>query len=58
MVTEEKREEKKHSYAKELYKSGKKRTQSLRTDSLVEQYHSKVPERSASNRKQSYSVLN
>ena len=26
MVTEEKREEKKHSYAKELYKSGKKNT--------------------------------
>ena len=62
MVTEKKREEKKHSNAKEPYESAKKtkktKKQSLRTDSLEEQYLSKVPKRSPRNRKQSYSVLN
>ena len=50
-------EEKKHSNANEPYKSGKKhthKTQSLRTDSLVKEDLSKVPKRSAHNRKQSY----
>ena len=49
------REEKKHSNTKEPYKSGKnKQTESLRTDILVKEDLSKVPKRSAHNRKQSY----
>ena len=50
------REEEKHSNAKEPSKSGKKRTtESLRTDSLVkeEEDWSKIPKRSAHNRKHS-----
>ena len=54
MATEKKREEKKHSNAKEPYKSDKKLKQSLRTDSLVKEDFSKVPKRNALNIKQSY----
>ena len=59
MVTETNREEQKPSHANEPYESAKKKKKkSLRTDSLEEQYLSKVPKRSPRNRKQSYSVLN
>ena len=56
MAKEIKREKKKLSNAKEPYKSGKKKhpQQSLRTDSLEKEDLSKVPKRSALNRKQSY----
>ena len=54
MATEKKREGKKHSNAKDLIKLVKTTTESLRTDSLVKEDLSKVPKRSAHNRKQSY----
>ena len=64
MATEKKREQKKHSNAKEPYKSCKnnthkttttnKKTESLRTDSLIKKDCSKVSKGTAHNGKQSY----